>query len=241
MINSRSPINVITFDLDDTLWDIEPVLVKAEKTVFNWLEQQAPKLTKHFNEQSLREWKLHIFHQHPELAHQISQLRIIALEKALLHVGYHPDFSKEYSLLAFDLFLQARHQVDFFDTVKPMLEKLKHRYMLGVLTNGNADISRLEHGHFFDFSFSAEQLNASKPASNHFMEAQKFSGVHADQIIHIGDHIQHDIAAALEAGCHAIWFNPKRLPNPQAVAEVHCLSEIPAAIHSIEIAASYSQ
>ncbi len=118
-----------------------------------------------------------------------------------------------------------------------MLKQLHSHYSLGVLTNGNADISRLELGHFFDFAFTAEQLNASKPASDHFIAAQKYSGASFDQIIHIGDHIEHDIAAALEAGCHAIWFNPKHQCHPNqltAIQEVHCLSEIPAAIKCIE-------
>ena len=33
-----NPISVVTFDLDDTLWAVRPVLLKAEDIVFDWLE-----------------------------------------------------------------------------------------------------------------------------------------------------------------------------------------------------------
>ena len=33
-------IKLITFDLDDTFWDIEPVIVKAEMETRHWLEER---------------------------------------------------------------------------------------------------------------------------------------------------------------------------------------------------------
>ena len=32
-------INLITFDLDDTLWDVRPALIKAEQAQNVWLQQ----------------------------------------------------------------------------------------------------------------------------------------------------------------------------------------------------------
>jgi putative hydrolase of the HAD superfamily len=182
-----------------------------------------------------RRWKL--YQQQPDLCHQISQLRITALKLAMEDVGYSSQQAKTLSQKAFDFFLDARHQVTFYNTVEPLLENLKKEYSLGVLTNGNADIFRLEMGRFFDFSFSAEQLNASKPAADHFLAAQKVSGAIAAEVIHIGDHIEHDILAAQQAGCFSIWFNPemkKPKDDIQATKQVQCLSEIPAAISAIK-------
>ena len=36
------PISVITFDLDNTLWDVEPALIKAEQAQQDWLLQHRP-------------------------------------------------------------------------------------------------------------------------------------------------------------------------------------------------------
>ena len=37
-------IQLITFDLDDTLWDTAPVIVSAELALREWLAEQAPQL-----------------------------------------------------------------------------------------------------------------------------------------------------------------------------------------------------
>ena len=37
-------IELITFDLDDTLWDTAPVIVSAEAVLRDWLTDNAPKL-----------------------------------------------------------------------------------------------------------------------------------------------------------------------------------------------------
>lgn len=230
-------IKVITFDLDDTLWEVTPVLIEAEKIVFDWLVANAAKIGDRFSAQSLRDWKWQLYRQQPELSNKISQMRIDSVEQALLHVGYNAAESTQIAQRAFDIFLDARHNVTLFDDVIPMLEILRGQYSLGVLTNGNADVSRLEIGAFFDFSFSAEQLNASKPAPQHFQAAQQFSGASADEIIHIGDHIEHDIVGARLAGCHAIWFNPDKKIRPideHTFMEVHSLADLPETIRRFE-------
>ena len=35
-------IRVIAFDLDDTLWEVGPVIKRAESILANWLEKQVP-------------------------------------------------------------------------------------------------------------------------------------------------------------------------------------------------------
>ena len=78
---------------------------------------------------------------------------------------------------------------------------------MGVLTNGNADIKRLGIDHYFNFSFSAEELNDSKPSATHFEKAMEFTSEKAASICHIGDHTECDVEGALNAGCKAIWYN----------------------------------
>ena len=40
-------IECITFDLDDTLWDVEPVILRAEELFYQWLSQHCPRITQH--------------------------------------------------------------------------------------------------------------------------------------------------------------------------------------------------
>ena len=37
-------IKLITFDLDDTFWDIKPVIIKAEKETREWIHNQVGKI-----------------------------------------------------------------------------------------------------------------------------------------------------------------------------------------------------
>jgi len=234
--HNNNTIKVVTFDLDDTLWLLKPVIIEAERIVFKWLSDQAPKFAAHFTLQSFGEWKWQRYKSQPPLANQISQMRIASMEQALVEAGYRQDQALPLAADAFAVFLQARHQVTLFEGVEALLQTLHGRYSLGVLTNGNADIRRLAIGPMFDFSFSAEQLNASKPAADHFLAAQRISGVSAKEIIHIGDHLEHDVAGARLAGCHAIWFNPDkkpRPPGPQQFLEASTLAQIPALIESL--------
>lgn len=230
-------IKTITFDLDDTLWDLKPVLIGAENTCFDWLCQRAPELQAQFDLKSFMKFRMGIYHQQPELAHQISDLRKVSVALALEQLGYSPAEAKQISLQAFDLFLAARHQVTLFDGVEALLAQLKTKYRLGALTNGNADIRKLPISHYFDYAFSAEQLNASKPAPDLFLAALKTCQAEPQELIHIGDHIEHDIQGAVDAGCHAIWFNPEGKILPEEALEVRSalnLSDIPNIIADIE-------
>ena len=224
----RKPIKVITFDLDDTLWNVAPVLLAAEDAVYDWLSKHTPEVTAQYSLDALRKLRWEFWKDQPGLAHQISQLRIEFLKQVMQRVGYDEPLAAASSQAAFEIFIQHRHQVTLFDDVETTLQVLHKDYSLGVLTNGNADINRLPIGKYFDFSFAAEQLNASKPAPEHFKAAMQASGASADQIVHIGDHHEHDIEAALAAGCHAIWFNPDAKPWPEsspAPLSIQTLSE----------------
>ena len=117
------------------------------------------------------------------------------------------------------------------------MAELSKKYTLGVLTNGNADIFKLELGGYFDFAYSAEQLNSSKPAPDHFLAALEHSGVTAAEMIHVGDHHEHDIAAAQQLEIATVWVNIKgedwaglKLPD----REIRHFSELKRAIAELD-------
>ena len=230
-------IKVITFDLDDTLWSIEPVLERAEQRVYAWLARHTPKVCDHFSIDTLRTLRIDIARQRRELAHQISQLRKVSLQQAMVIAGYDATFANEQASLAFNEFIEARHEVALFDDALELLETLSRSYQLGALTNGNADVMRLPIGELFDFAFAAEQLNASKPAPDLFHAAMNISGASANQMVHIGDHIDHDIMGAIAAGCHSIWFNPEQQAWPYdqpAPLQAQRLTDIPALLNTLK-------
>lgn len=224
-------IRLITFDLDDTLWDVRPVLHSAELTLREWLARQAPDLND-FSIEALGAIRRTLLDAQPELRHRISELRRRVLCHALEGAGYPQGEARELAEQAFEVFLEARHAVQLFPEVHPTLELLANRYTLGVLTNGNADVRRLGLADYFDFTLCAEELGVGKPDPRPFCEALKRAGVAAEHAVHIGDHPSDDIGGAQRAGMRAIWFNPAGGPWQQEDgkpdAEIRSLSELPA-------------
>ncbi len=223
-------IQLITFDLDDTLWDVGPVIQSAETRLRDWLGQHAPRLGG-FPIESLAAIRRLLIESEPDLKHRISELRRRILFHALHDAGYSPNEAQAIADQAFEVFLEARHAIDLFPDVHPTLERLANHYMLGVLTNGNADVRRLGLADYFQFALCAEELGVGKPDPRPFQEALMRADVAAEHAVHIGDHPDDDIGGAQRAGVRAIWFNPAGKPWEHVVrpdAEVRSLSELPA-------------
>ncbi|WP_095145817.1 HAD family hydrolase [Pseudomonas sp. Irchel s3b6] len=223
-------LQLITFDLDDTLWDTAPVIVSAEAVLRQWLTEHAPSLgalpVDHL--WAIRE---RVLSSEPQLKHRISALRRRVLFHALEEAGYTHERAIEMADQGFEVFLQARHQLKIFPEVQPTLEILANHYALGVVTNGNADVRRLGLADYFKFALCAEDIGIAKPDARLFHEALKRGGATAATAVHIGDHPGDDIAGAQQAGLRAIWFNPAGKPweaSQAPDAEIRCLTELPA-------------
>lgn len=116
------------------------------------------------------------------------------------------------------------------DGVHQLLARLQGRYVLGVLTNGNADVRRLGLGQYFDFILCAEELGVGKPDPHPFREALRRGGVAAGQALHVGDHPLDDMTGARQAGLRSVWFNPDDRPWPGGAepdARIRRLDELP--------------
>ncbi len=223
-------IQLVTFDLDDTLWDVTSVMHGAEAALRDWLAVEAPHLGA-VPIEHLWAIRARLLSTEPMLKHRLSELRRRILFHALNEAGYAQDESSSLAEQGFQVFLHARHQVEFFPDAHRILEQLASRYMLGVITNGNADVRRLGLADYFRFALSAEELGIGKPDPYPFQTALQQVGVPASAAVHIGDHPGDDIAGAQASGLRAIWFNPQGKnwgDAPMPDAQVRCLAELPA-------------
>tara|TARA_R110002072_G_scaffold48209_3_gene131769 strand:+ start:2613 stop:3320 length:708 start_codon:yes stop_codon:yes gene_type:complete len=233
-------ITVITFDLDNTLWDVEPVLLKAEQVQQQWLLQHRPGAAEAFDHEALFEFKKSVWKRHPQLSHHVSQMRIQMLYELQLAAGYSEEEALSGAQQAFDIFLQERRKVVLYEEALGVLQRLANHYTLGALTNGNADIYRTDAAEYFDFAFLAEDIGASKPHPDMFHAALKQTGVEPGNIIHVGDDPDHDVRGARDVGMRTIWVNTQRKAWPggqPADREVVNLGELPDAIDSINASA----
>ncbi|MGB4075938.1 HAD family hydrolase [Pseudomonas sp.] len=227
-------IQLITFDLDDTLWDVTPVMQDAEAALRNWLAMHAPRLDA-VSVEHLWGIRATLLRTEPALQHRLSELRRRILFHALENAGYAYNDAQALAEGGFQVFLAARHQLELFAEVHPTLEALASRFTLGVITNGNADVRRLGLADYFQFALCAEELGVGKPDPKPFEEALKRAGIAAEHAVHIGDHPSDDIAGAKAAGLRAIWFNPQAKPwtgTTAPDAEIRSLAELPTLLHS---------
>ena len=229
-------ITVVTFDLDNTLWDVEPALLAAEDAQRDWLLAHRPGAIDQFDHDALWEFKKSVWKRHPELAHHVSQMRIQMLYEMQLSAGYSKDDAKVGANDAFEAFLQVRHAVILYEEALEVLQSLASTYKLGALTNGNADIYKTDAGEYFDFAFLAEDVGASKPAPDMFHAAIEHSGARPDQIVHVGDNPEHDIVGAQAVGLNTIWMNSQSEQWPggqRADRDITNLSQLAGAIESL--------
>lgn len=230
-------IAVVTFDLDNTLWDVEPVLERAEAAQWAWLRAQRPAALENLDDQALLALRRQMWRQYSAEAHDVGAMRRHFLDAVQRRGGYSDSEVTAGTETAFSLFLAERQQVDLYDQALPVLTTLRARYRLGVLSNGNADIHRTAAGSCFEFVLLAGQVGASKPDAALFEAAVQAGGVPAEAIVHVGDHPEHDIDGARRAGLRTVWMNNrgKRWDDEAsglapADAEIGCLSELPSVI-----------
>lgn len=226
-------IKAITFDLDDTLWDVWPVVIRAEQLLHDWLTTHYPHIPAQFTPLELRELCGEIASTWPAIAHDRTLLRKEALRLAAQRVGY-AEFAVE---AAFAVFYAARNAVELFEEVRPVLERLAQRYTLASLSNGNADVDLIGLSDVFTFSLNAIEVGAAKPELPMFEAACQRLATRPAQIVHVGDDPEHDVQGAASAGFRTVWVNRtgRDWPGgPRAEAEISNLAELEAVLATWE-------
>lgn len=222
---------LITFDLDDTLWDVRPALQAAERAQWSVLTSRFPTLNlDRTPREELDAVRRTVLTERPELAHQISLFRERFIETLLQRNGVSAMEAAAAASEAFTAFLSQRHTVTLFDDALTVLMTLKQHYQIGAITNGNADVRQTPLGHCFDYAWRAEEFGISKPDPALFHRAFSEAGVTATEVIHVGDCHENDVKGAVSAGATAIWFNPEGDQSELAAGVVTRLAELPSAI-----------
>lgn len=200
-------VKLITFDLDNTLWHTDPVIIRAEKIQWQWILKLCPVAQDHFNSTSLQLLKRKVGQQNPQLRHQLSLLRLEFLTQVFIQCGIESQQAKVFSQQVFAKFLQARNQVELFPGALTLLQNLQQDYQVIALSNGNADLTTIGLDHLFHAHFHAENVARAKPHDDMFLAALDHAQVDAKESLHIGDHPEQDIQAARRLGFKTVWAN----------------------------------
>ena len=199
----RFDVRAITLDLDDTIWPIAPVILRAENALGAWLREHAPRTAALFPLEAMRVLRDEVAAEHPQLAHDFTRQRLISLERMLEAAG------DDLALVqpAFDAFFAARCEVEHYDDSLDALDRLAARVPLAALSNGNADLERIGLMHVFAFQLGAREHGAAKPAASIFHAACERLQCPPGEVLHVGDDIEMDVLGARRAGLRSCWLN----------------------------------
>lgn len=201
------PVSVLSFDLDNTLYDNNPVLLAAEQAMLDKLYQLAPRQTAATDSHHWWQFRKQLAAQDPEIRHDVGLWRLKGLEQGLLQAGISPDEVSEIAAQAFQAFCHTRCQINIAPSVKQLLQLLAQRFTLIAITNGNAVLEPMGIADLFALYLRAGPDGRMKPYPDLFLNATRRLHVQPQQILHIGDSHRADVMGALNTGCQAAWLD----------------------------------
>jgi FMN hydrolase / 5-amino-6-(5-phospho-D-ribitylamino)uracil phosphatase len=210
-------VRAVAFDLDNTLWDIAPVIERAEARLHAWLHEHCPRIPERVSLADMRAAREALAREEPHNAHDFTYLRVTALARHARECGYEEEVAHR----AFEVFFAARNELDLFADVRPALERLRSRYQLATFSNGNADLARVGLAEFFAVSLNARQVGVGKPHPRCFERIAEELRVAPGEIVYVGDDPLLDVEASRAAGLRSAWVNrfDQQWPNTLAPAD----------------------
>lgn len=225
------PIRAITFDLDDTLWPIAPVIRSAEQQLRTWLASHCPEVLHRYDQAAFLKLRETVARQHPDRTHDLSAMRRLTLAEALRRCGYEPALARD----AFAVFFRERNRVNLFPEVSDVLPALASEFRLASLSNGNADLEVIGIASHFHFALSAATVGKPKPHALMFDRACEQFGLAPSQVLHVGDDLALDAVAARDAGLHSVWLqrdDDAGRDVPEGIQQISTLHELRGYIRS---------
>lgn len=226
-------LRAIIFDLDNTLWDVGPVILRAEHAMFDFLARRYPRVTERHDLQSMRDLRARVAIEHPQHRHDFTWLRLEALARHAREAGYGATMAQE----AFEVFFRVRNEVVLYEDTVPALESLRADYRLFAVSNGNADVGRIGLAHCFERSLAARDAGTLKPDPRIFHMLLESAGLETREVVHVGDDPEADVEGARAAGVRPVWLNragsPWPLDSPPPELAVRSLGHLPALLRSL--------
>ena len=227
-------IRYVLFDVDDTLLDFGKAEAAAIRKTFERIGiPVTDELIRRYSEINAQQWSR--FEKG-----EITREKLLTERFDILFSELGINVPSEMAQASYEYLLGIGHY--FVDGAEELLEALKYKYELYIVSNGNASVQdrRLKSAGiipYFKDIFISERVGFNKPSAE-FFEAcfERIPGFEKDKAVIVGDRLSSDILGGINAGVKTCWFNPRGdAPDPDIPAdyEIKHLNELPALLESI--------
>lgn len=219
-------LKLITFDADDTLWDLT---VRVQRGMNALAEAMQPhtRLDYQAIHDALYGGVRKIFAESdPQTIDYLSARRTVIFQ--MLEATGISDEMLTDNLL--QIYIAARDaDLAIFPDVDETLSGLRHKYKVGWITNGTSLPEEAGLETYFDFAINWHTLKIRKPNPQIFEHAAQLVGCEPSEIMHIGDSLESDVAGIQGVGGIGVWYNYQRQKNNTKIVpdhEIHNLREL---------------
>lgn len=220
----------VFFDLDETLWDFKKNSLETMQELFdrhNWYEHgiERENFINRYHHHNNFYWELF---RKGEISRE--NLRTARWKSTMNEFNFHDEvliknLSEEYLEI-------LPTKKNLYDDAIGVLEYLKARYSLHIITNGFEEIQLQKIitsgiASYFTHIITSERAGTHKPNREIFLYAFDITSATIYNSIFIGDSIEADIHGAKAAGMDHILFNPEKIPHDEIVDhEISSLSRL---------------
>lgn len=223
-------IKHIIFDLDNTLWDFSGNSKKILNVIFNDLNLQAAGIPSF--DQFHQQYKFRNEYLWQEYGKGNVSKDEVRLNRFLITFK---DFSVDnYALAneAADYYVyHTRRQTDLLPNTINILDHLKQKYRLHIITNGFDEVQFFKLANtglesYFETVTTAESANALKPDKRIFEHALRTIDAAPEHCLYIGDSPEADGKGAINAGLAFVWLNTEQKENTYNFRAIENLIEL---------------
>jgi len=221
-------IKHVFFDLDHTLWDFEKNSELTFDKIFkdNAIAVNMDDFLAIYKPLNLKYWKLY---RNEKVSKE--ELRYSRLKNSFDAVNYEIS-DQLIDKLAEEYIENLANFNHLFDGTFELLDYLKDKYTLHIITNGFEEIQSKKMinskiYHYFDQVITSESVGVKKPNSRVFEYALEVANAKKENSVMIGDSLEADIRGALSTGLQAIHcdFDNVKLTDEDFIS-VNSLLEI---------------
>lgn len=221
----------IIFDLDHTLWDfdtncaetLEEIFEKYENKFFKGIKVlEFVETYKKVNQQMWDDYHKNVIDR--------AELKTKRFSNTFQLLGFKNDFLA--TILNEEFIKICPTKTNLLPFAKDVLDYLKEKYTLHILTNGFKESQYLKINnsgiaHYFLHVILSETLGLLKPDKGIFDHAVTMFKAQRNDCIMVGDDLVADVLGAKNAGMDHVYFNKGGVKHSENIQfEIKCLTEL---------------